>query len=119
LDQQFDPGVASAISAELRELHSRLDLSAAYGPSRVALHSGFLAIVREVRLTPAEAALLGAGRREPVRERYEELAQALAERYCSIVEAATGRSVDSVSSSVSLSGARAWSADVFLLAAAD
>ena len=82
----------------------------------VAIEDGFVAVVLEVALTPAERALAEAGRSDVVRITREEYAEAIRPVYEASVERSTGRRVEGFASRLALEGDRPWSAEVFLLA---
>lgn len=84
---------------------------------RVVIDEGVLAVVAEVELTPAEAALARGGNAAAVRTTRESFAEAIRPVYEAIVERATGRRVEGFASRLALQAERPWSAEIFLLAA--
>jgi len=112
------PSLGSAeeeIARELVRVHQE-----AYGQPvedlRVAIHETFVAVVMEVRLTPAEEALAQAGSGAAVRTTREEFSQAIGPVYKAIVERATGRRVEGFVSRVAVEAERPWGVEIFLLA---
>lgn len=114
-----DSARSSSAAEEIRREVARLyEDSFGLPPSnlQVGVHEGFVAVIAEVELTPAEAALARAGNGEAVRTTRESFAEAIAAVYEAIIERATGRRVASFASRLALDGERPWSAELFLLA---
>jgi uncharacterized protein YbcI len=110
-DSSTTDRIAQEIAREIASVHED-----SYGrPAsnlQVAIHEGFVAVIAEVELTPAEAALARAGNTEAVRTTRESFAEAIGAVYEAIVERATGRRVASFASRLALSGERPWSAEL-------
>ena len=85
---------------------------------QVAIHDTFVAVVTEVKLTPAEETLVRAGNGEAVRTTREEFAHVIRADYEEIVERATGRRVEAFASRAAIEPERPWGAEIFLLAPA-
>lgn len=81
----------------------------------VAVHDGFVAVVMDIALSPAERTLIDAddaASAETTRESYQ---AAIGSTFVAIVEHATGRRVTGFASSNNVAGAVPWSAEVFRL----
>jgi len=111
-------GAADEIAREMVRVHEDSFGRPATNP-QVAIHDGFVAVVMEVQLTPAEEALARAGQVDAVRTTREEFAHAIRVIYEAIIERATGRRVEAFASRVAVEPERPWAADIFLLAPSD
>jgi uncharacterized protein YbcI len=110
----LDP-VEEELVRELARVHEE-----AYGCPAANLQVGidetFVAVVMDVRLTPAEEEMVRGGNGSAVRTTREEFSHAIRPVYEALVERATGRSVEAFISRVALDAERPWGTEVFLLA---
>jgi uncharacterized protein YbcI len=104
----------SEIAREIARVHQESYGEAAHN-LEVSIEPGFVAVVMEIDLSPAERTLIGAGNAESVKISREAFQLAIAPTFRAIVERATGRTVASFASRTVLDTGTPWSAEIFRL----